>query len=188
MGGSVKTAGDDGIGRLLSIDPATGLVTVIDELDDGVENHPTIAELEFAGSTLYGWSENDDTLVEIDTATGEVTILSEGTDTAGDGMAYDPDTDTMYAVFWDIGEISAVDLDSGEVSSVTDTDFEPASEGARLNSAIFLEGRIVGVSTIRWGDDDIIQDNVLLAIDPATGETEELGGVPENIDAMAYIP
>jgi hypothetical protein len=92
--------------NLLSINTTTGASTVIGLLTDGVDIYGSVPDITFLGSTLYGWSELNDTIITIDTATGTVTDLGNGIGSFSTGLAANssgsmissPDNNDLFTV------------------------------------------------------------------------------------------
>lgn len=80
-------ATNSGNSNLLSINTTTGAATVIGLLDEGGIIHGSVPDITFRGSTLYGWSELNETVVTINTTTGAVTDLGNGFGSSSTGMA-----------------------------------------------------------------------------------------------------
>jgi hypothetical protein len=92
--------------NLLSINTSTGVATDIGLLDDGSLIHGAVPDISFRGATLYGWTEETDTIVTIDTLTGAVTDLGNGNSSSSTGLAANssgtliasPDNSNLYTV------------------------------------------------------------------------------------------
>lgn len=186
--GTESTNGGAGA-RLITIDRTTGAGTVVGPLEEADSTqHNTIAGLTFVGAVLIGWSENNDTPVQIDIATGLVTDLGGGTNSYGSGMATDR-SGTVYVApngndvsAGGTAELSMVDITTGAVTAgPVMTGGDPALDA--VNAMTFHNGTLYAINN----DDDGTPGSAteLVMIDPATGVITRIGPLPPDVDALA---
>ncbi len=173
-------SGNQGNARLISIDPETGAGTVIGELFDGTLYHSSTADCTFVGDRLIGWSEFGDDPIEIDPATGAVTVIpNTGVSSSGSGIAMHPDG-TLYFVPGRVnGALYIINPDTG-------VGFEgPTLSGGtydNINSMAFLGETLYAIDTQDMGSTSSQQ--VLVTIDVTTGVMTPLGPLPTPIDSL----
>ena len=173
-------SGNQGNGRLISIDPDTGAGTVVGDLFDGSIYHSSTADCTFVGNRLLGWSESGDDPVEIDTTTGAVTVIpNTGVSSSGSGIAMHPDG-TLYFIPGRVnGNLYIINPDTG-------VGFEgPALSGGtydNINSMAFIGETLYAIDTQDLGSTGSQQ--VLVTIDVATGVMTPIGPLPTPIDSL----
>jgi len=180
--GTTATVGTNG--ELITIDPASGAGTVVGPTTDGVSLHSSIADLTFAGSKLYGWSEDGDDLVTIDTATGAVTVIPSPLGTAGSGLATDS-TGTLYHVNSG-GDINIIDPATGTPTLVVNS----GPYNQTPDAATFIDGTLYVLDA---GEPGALNPIRLVTVDLTTGATTEVGPLTRTVgpplispDALAY--
>ena len=173
--------------QLVTVDPATAVVTVVGTLTDGAAEHH-IADLKFSGGVLYGNSGNGG-LVTIDTTTAALTVLGDNL-TIGGGMVFDANG-TLLSSY--PGELDSTDLGTGDLTVGPTVDY-----GVNVNAMANIEGVLVGSfdnsTTGNQAGDDLASTRSLAAIDPTTGATSWISEMPafegyqSQIDAIATAP
>ena len=180
FGTEATQSGNQGNGRLISINPETGAGTVVGDLFDGSIYHSSTADCTFVGNRMIGWSESGDDPVEIDTATGAVTVISNtGVSSSGSGIAMHPDGTVYFAPGRVNGNLYIINVDTG-------VGFEgPAFSGGtydNINSMAWLDGTMYVVDTQDMGSTSSQQ--VLSSLDLATGTLTAIGPLPTPIDSI----
>jgi Thrombospondin type 3 repeat len=154
----------NGPNRLVRIDPATGVATVIGTTGQQI---PDIA---FApDGTLYGWSQGTDDLVRIDLTTGSATIVGDcACETATTGLAFDS-AGVLYMKSYDT--LNLIDPATGSiVSSVPIPAFETSNPLDFDASDVLLTGLRDGTGFL------------LLTLDTQTGAL-----TPRGSNALVYL-
>jgi hypothetical protein len=112
-------------GRIITIDPRTGAESLV-----GAHQMGLVQGLEFVGPTLYGsytrWPALASDLVIVDQTSGQLTFIGPtGLNTIG-GLAFDPNTDTLYGVTstGPGGDLVTLDRETGAATLVGPTGFE----------------------------------------------------------------
>lgn len=112
---------NNGHSSLYIMDPATGMAQMV----GAIANAPGLIAIAIDGQgNLWGYSITDDVLLAIDKETAVATVIgSIGFDANfGQGMAYDPATDTVYMAAFNSatfrGELRAVDTTTGNTALV----------------------------------------------------------------------
>jgi hypothetical protein len=166
--------------NLLSINTTTGAATVIGLLDDGVDIHGGVPDITFRGSTLYGWSEINDTVITIDTTTGAVTDLGNGVGSGSTGMAASS-TGVLYVNPGD-GDLYTSDPVTGITTSLIALVDNTAIGPGNLNALTFdSSGGLWGYS----GTTNRVAGE-LVTVNIATGAIDTVcTGLPLGIDAIA---
>jgi hypothetical protein len=104
---------------LVTVNPATGAVTVIGPFNIGSQQGP--ADLTFTpGGTLYGWIEGDlDQLATINLSTGQATSVGpSGISTFGSGIASNSSGVLYYAGFGTGGALDTVNASTGAPTKI----------------------------------------------------------------------
>jgi uncharacterized repeat protein (TIGR01451 family) len=181
---------------LVTINTATGAATVVHELDrDGdTSNQDTVSEVAFrADGTLFGWSENGDDLVTIDLATGATTKVGESaTSTAGDAMDFtrtgtlylfpEGDDDTYYTVNQADGTLTPAGTVSSPLTPQCDGGAQLSAGSIDPATGVFYSSRIDNCGgPVPYAAD-------LLRIDLATGDATRIGDLPNQTDAIGFVP
>ncbi len=191
-------ATERGNSNLLSINTTTGVATPIGLLVDELATHSGVPDITFRGGTLYGWSEFNDTVVTIDTATGAVTDLGNGNNSAGSGFAANA-AGTLYAIpcggcgfnmgVTDNSDLFTVDPVTGVVTQVTDlidnTTNGDVEFGNHTISAMTFDdaGNLWGYAGA-FGAGTV---GDLVSVNITTGELLTVcAGLPAGIDALAF--
>ncbi len=180
FGTEATQSGNQGNGRLISINPDTGAGTVVGELFDGTVYHSSTADCTFVGTRLLGWSEFGDDPIEIDPNTGAVTVIpNTGVSSSGSGIAMHEDG-TLYFVPGRVnGSLYILNPDTG-------VGFEgPALSGGtydNINSMAFIGDTLYAIDTQDMGSTSSQQ--VLVTIDVNTGVMTPIGPLPTPIDSL----
>jgi hypothetical protein len=167
--------------QLLTIDPASGAATMVGALVDVDEvNHRSVADLTVAGTTLMGWTRNDNAPVTIDTATGAVTVLQPfGDVTYGGGMVTTGDG-TVLAFPSGANEFFySIDSTTGEATQVGPLD---SLGNASVCGATRFRGTIYLLLCPHLEE---LGGSVLATFDPAEGAITNIAPGPLGIDAIA---
>jgi hypothetical protein len=185
---------------LVTIDPATGLATVI----GSVGSNQAIGDISFASNgTLYGWEARSPfSLATISLTTGVATTVgnSGSANTTGGALAINPTTGNAYVSFTGAAPsgpnppdatratLDRVNLTNGSVSvgptfSGAPNDFGGVQGNGTFNSLAFTSsGVLFGANS-----DQLLPANVeLVTINIVTGAVTDLFGLPENTDAIAF--
>jgi hypothetical protein len=189
--------------ELVTIDPATAAVTVVGPLNDTSDepvNHE-IADMKFNGTSLFAWSEENDHLVSIATGTGTVTVIGDGKNSYGSGVAF------IGGVFYHAdgggnGDLDTVDTTSGDSTNVGTMNY---GTGASVNAmaawgttllAAVNDGEASaddGITSDATGDGESV-GTTLVTIDTTTAAVTPLYELPtepastSRIDAMDIAP
>jgi hypothetical protein len=187
-----------GNSNLLSINTTTGAPSVIGLLTDGVDIYGSVPDITFRGSTLYGWSELNDTAVTIDTATGTVTDLGNNSaSSAGSGLAANS-SGTLYVVpcagcgftpaVADDSDLFTVDPTTGVLTQVTDL-IDNTTNGDVENGAITISAMTFDNTDSLWGYAGTFGSGAtgdLVSVNTVTGELLTVcAGLPAGIDSLA---
>lgn len=169
--------------RLVRINPATGLVTVIGAFNAGNPGNPaTMADLAFdATGKLYGvGSVGGPQLYSIDLLTGQATVIGNTglTSTSGGGLDIGPDG-TIYGTPT-ASRYGTYDA-SGAYTNITNPT-KPAGGGA-YNALAFDGGVLYGVNSGPGSP----PPTHLVTIDPATGAVTDIGASVDALDAIAFV-
>ncbi len=164
--------------NLVTIDPDTAAVTVVGPLDDGnAINHCCVPDITFAGTTLIGYSRQQDDALSINTTTGAVTMLADNSVNAyGAGVVTLGDGTVILAGQGAGGTLQILDPETGALTA------GPALDGTALVSVGALtryRGTVYGVLK------GAVAHSALVSVDTTTGAITELGAMPGGIDALA---
>lgn len=114
--------------QIIKISPSNGKGTIVGATNEpgvassGVNgtSHYAMPDITFKGKTLYGWTEDSDDLVTINTSTGAVKTIGTGESSSGTGLVYSDKDGKMYMHeglnFW---QVSLTDGTLGAVSALT---------------------------------------------------------------------
>ncbi len=179
-GSEATQSGNQGDASLIRINKTTGAGTPVGLLFDGSINHHSTADLTFVGDRLIGWTESGDDPIEIDEATGAVTVIGDsGVSSSGSGIAMAPDG-TLYFL------PGRVNGSLYTINPTTGVGFEgPALSGGtydNFNSMCFLDGVCYAIDTQDLGSTGSLQ--VLVTINTTTGAITPIGPVPTPIDSL----
>jgi len=168
-GSLITINSDTGAGTLVGA-PGTTIVT---GCDTGT------ADITFTtDGTLYGWTECEDNLVQIDKATGVGTLVGTGTGSSGSGLDADPDDNTLWLTpQGDAGDYGTVDRTTGVFTNQGTLD---GDNGNSINSLAWsCDGEtLYGTANIEGGAPSFRE---FITIDTATDHITVLGG-PAGID------
>jgi hypothetical protein len=167
-----------GLPRLITIDPRSGLATVIGPL--GAHG----ADLQFdSKGTLYTWLLHAGRLGIVDVATGAVRALGK-TDIAPSltaGLAINPQGLAIVAARVSKGVIDEVDPATGMVVggiSLLDASIINAVNALTISPT----GALFAVNTAKGSRGK----RELVSIDPETGTVTRIGALPDDVDALAF--
>jgi hypothetical protein len=183
--GSTGNADAATAAKLISINPLTGLVTVIGDFNvAGGGAGSTMADIGFdSAGHLYGiGSKGGPQLYSIDLLTGQATIVGAGsglTSTSGGGLAISPfgafygsPTGTRFGTY---------DPITGAYSNITNP-AKPAGGGAY--AALDFDGTLLYGLNSGPGTPPPTH---LVRIDPVTGTVTDLGSSVFSLDAIAFL-
>jgi hypothetical protein len=166
-------------GKLITINPATGLVTVVGAFNAGAGN--TMADIKFDSTgNLYGISATGGAnLYTVNITTGQGTIVAASglTFTSGGGLAISP-SGTFYGVPQG-NDFGTFDPTTGAYTFVG-TLATPAGNNTSYSALAFDGNTLYGV--------DLGSPPHLLIIDPTTVNTTDIGSTVSSIDAIAFKP
>src|SRR4051812_49321462 len=194
------TNGNTVSASLVTIDPTTGLATVV----GSVGSNQAIGDISFAANgTLYGWEARSPfSLATINLTTGIATTVgsSGSANTTGGGLAINATTGTAYVSFTgaapsgptppDVtrGTLDRVNLTNGSVTvgptfSGAPNDFGGLQGNGTINSLAFTSSDVL----FGANSDQLSPANVeLVTINIVTGAITDLFGLPDNTDAIAF--
>lgn len=172
--------------RLVTINPGTGLVTVIGSYNAGPVNSSgtpaTMTDLAFdSAGNLYGvGSIGGPQLYSIDVATGQATVIGNTglTSTTGGGLAISPGN-AFYGTPT-ASRFGTYDSATGAYTNITNP-VKPGGGGAYAALA-FDGGVLYGINSAPGSP----PPTFLVTIDPATGAVTNLGGSINALDAIAF--
>ena len=177
---ATEALGYGGGSHLLIIDVDTLEVTEVGVLQTSSgSTHSAIHDITFVGSRLIGWSESGDDPVEIDIATGEVTVMyssSEGTSRTA--LAADAEGTTYLLPHGPYDRVVSVDASSGETSALGDITCEADCNGS--GGATFHNGMLMTLD-FSWGSSIGLG---VVDLDTMT-YSEVFDGIPEGVDSLA---
>jgi hypothetical protein len=181
--GSTANADPATAAKLISINPLTGLVTVIGDFNvTGGGLGATMADIGFDSSGhLYGiGSKGGPQLYSIDLLTGQATIVGSGsglTSTTGGGLAISPSsvfygtpTSTRFGTY---------DSTTGAFSNIAN----PVKPGGGAYAALDFDGNVLYGLNSGTGTPPSTH---LVTIDTLTGTVTDLGGSVPALDAIAF--
>lgn len=174
-------------GTFVSINPATGLVTVIGPFNAGPTNTQgtptTMGDIGFdAAGNLYGVATiGGPNVYSINVATGQATLVGPNgvsTSTSGGGfeigaggIAYGTPTSSRFGTY---------NLGTGAYTNIANPD-KPAGTGA-YTALTFSGSALYGLNTGPGSP----PPTALVSIDPATGAVTNLGPSVASLDAIAF--
>jgi hypothetical protein len=164
------------VSDLFTIDPSTGAGTAIGPLNAGATHHGTVPDITAVGLQLYGWTENGDDFISINSATGAVTVVPSVESSAGAGMAANA-AGTIYHIPIGMTPLRTINPMTG-ISTVFLT--LTGAGCCRVNALTWHEGELYGV--LNSGPTSVPQ---LMRIDTTTGVRTVLGDLPVRVDALA---
>lgn len=174
--------------QLMTIDPATAQATLVGPLVDGAQvNHRSIAAITFSGSSLLGWTRNDNAPVSIDTATGAVTVLGDGLGAAswGNGMvATDDETVLVFPAGASPGagirgQFYTVDTATGALAPRGTL---AGAGSASVCGAAMFRGTLYALLCPHLAE---LSGSVLATVDPGDGTMTNVAPAPIGLDAIA---
>jgi hypothetical protein len=172
--------------QLVWINKQTGVASLIGRLDGGGSGFNFgIADIAFApDGKLYGWSENSDDLVTINTATGKATVIGNaGISTFGSGLSFDNNGTLFLAGGGGNGAFRRVDPTTGLTTllfNLTGSPFPgfpiPAMKVNPLTGEMFAVNRTFPpLATAQ-----------MMKINTATGVCTPLAPTLARLDAIAF--
>lgn len=173
--------------RLVTIDPATALVTVVGSFNAGPVNSSgtpsTMGDLDFdAAGNLYGvGTVGGPQLYSINIATGQATVIGGTglTSTTGGGLAIGADG-TFYGTPTS-SRFGTYDSITGAYTNITNP-AKPAGGGAYNALAFDENGVLFGMNSGPGAP----PPTHLVTIDPVTGTVTDLGSSVAAMDAIAF--
>jgi hypothetical protein len=165
---------------LIAIDETTGAGTIVGPLTTATgTGHPHIPDLTAVGSTLYGWTENGDDLVTIDTTTGQVTLAaSVAISSYGSGIGADAAGTIYSALTGGCSALRIVDKTTGVLTTVVGA---MAGGCNAIMGMTFHHGRLYGLRQEFPG-------TTLVKIDVGTGVVTNVSGqaaLPDRMESIA---
>ncbi|HEX6960224.1 MAG TPA: hypothetical protein VF175_00035 [Lacipirellula sp.] len=172
---------------LVTIDPATALVTVVGAFNTGITNSSgtpsTMGDIGFdAAGNLFGVGTiGGPQLYSIDAATAQATVIGNTglTSTTGGGLAissagifYGTPTASRYGTY---------DSTTGAYTNITNP-VKPGGGGAYAALDFSPAGVLYGLNSAPGSP----PPTFLVTIDPATGTVTSLGGSVQSLDAIAF--
>ena len=114
-----------------------------------------IPDITFVGSRLIGWTESGDDAVEIDTATGSVSVIGEASESTYNTALAANASGTVYLLEAGVdGKLMTVDASTGSVSG-SDTISCDGVGSCRGGAATFHNGSLVAVDcSASWSADE----------------------------------
>ncbi|MFN0169848.1 MAG: DUF6923 family protein [Bryobacteraceae bacterium] len=183
--GSANRTSPTNPASLVTVDPLTGLVTLVGSYGQAGE---TMADLTFnPGGTLYGWLEPDgDDLYSIDPSTGVATLIGDsGLGTFGSGLAADGSGVLFLAGTGTGGFLHTIDAGTGAATLGAALDAGPAGGGSSVSALEFSpEGVLFGVV----GQSGGLAPSYLVTINTQTGAITSIGQSIDRLDAIAFQP
>ncbi len=193
-GGGKFLFGPPAQANLVTIDLSTGNHTVIGPLNDGTgAHHKSVPDITFVGTNLFGWTENGDMPISLDTSTGILTTIGDRVNSAGSGMA----TRADGTVFWvdlrvpGTGQLYTIDVTTGVATSLgVLTSATPSMVSGPINSLTFLNGTLYGVHKPDsvpsvFGPPGGPGVSELVIINTTSLEVTVVGQLPMMIDSIA---
>ncbi|MEE8105220.1 MAG: hypothetical protein V3T86_06775 [Planctomycetota bacterium] len=173
--------GNLGDSHLLTINKNTGQGSIIGKLDDSGAPfvHQSCPDITFVGERLIGWTEDSDEPMEIDIATGEVTVIGGEISSSGSGMAADKDGTVYFIPQGDT--LYMIDPDTGV--GTEGPDITGLNLGGTINSLTFFRGVLYGIDALNERLED--DPSALVSVDTTTGALTLIGELPDDIDAIA---
>jgi hypothetical protein len=176
--------------RLVTINPATGLVTIVGSFNAGPTNvggtPATMGDIGFdAAGNLYGVGTiGGPQLYSINTSTGQATVIGTTglTSTTGGGLAI-----SSGGVFYGTptaARFGTYDSNTGAFTNITNPT-KPVGGGY---AALAFDGATLYGLDLGPAPTDPVgpPPTHLVTIDPATGAVTDLGASINNLDAMAF--
>jgi Ca2+-binding RTX toxin-like protein len=163
---------------LIKINKATGKGKLIGDEIEGSNNGA--ADITFTNDgTLYGWSEDSDSLVRINTSTGAATVIGTGTGSFGSGLSADSNDTLFLTPEGDTGDLYTVDRDDGAVTSVETLD---GTVDDAINSLAFdRKDNLFGTRKLV---PETSRD--LIRIDTTSGHVTSVGESTDRLDALEF--
>jgi len=164
--------------HLVSISTITGAATDIGALGTG------LADIAFSGAgVLYGVSGNNANLWRINLSTGAATIVgTTGTTSSGGAFAINPVGVAVSSANGASSTLDAINLQTGARTAGPVMSGAPIP-GGTLNAATYNSlGQLFAVNgNFGGGTDNLVTINL------ATGVITNVGVLPDNIDALAFV-
>jgi hypothetical protein len=172
--------------RLVTINPASGLVTVVGSFNAGPTNSSgtpaTMADIAFdAAGNLYGdGSIGGPQLYSINTSTGQATVIGTTglTSTTGGGLAI-----SGGGLFYGTPTASRFGTYNSTTGAYTDIANPTKPAGGGYGALAFGDGGVLYGLNVGSGSPPPTH---LVTIDPATGAVTDLGASINSLDAMAF--
>jgi hypothetical protein len=185
--GSTANASPTNSGDLVTVNPATGLVTDIGAFGVGF----TMADITFTpDGTLFGWhSAGNHSLYTINLTTGAATLVATSninTRFGGGGLASSssgvifstPDGTTNPP-----GNLFTIDRTTGQAALIAPLSGGPVGDNVINAMAFNSQGILFGINT----DRGFPAATHLVRINTTTGAITDVGATPDNLDALAIL-
>jgi hypothetical protein len=172
--------------QLVTIDVTTGVATVVADLRTSTNGRVDMVDIDFAGSSLYGFAQNFRRPVLINTATGLVSLFEFVDFGAGEALLVD-ESEFVYL----LPENSGDDVWEFDPATGFSTVLVPLAGGGSFangfyNSGTFLDGIGFAVESGRNASNtEPGGPSALRSINPATGASLQVGLLPDDVDAIA---
>jgi hypothetical protein len=171
--------------NLLRYDLSDGTFDVVGPLLDGVTGvqHDAVPDLTFTAGRLVGWTEDSDQPIEIDVATGAVSIIGGGGACFGGGMAANAAGTIYLAAEGPLGVLYSVDPSTGVLTAGPTLNGGP--NNGSINALTFHQGQLYGVDNQAAADPTTAAN--LIHIDVVTGQVTDLGSLPPGTDSIVSL-
>lgn len=166
-------------GTLVTVDPMTGLVTLIGSYGTG----GTMADLTFTpDGTLYGWLEpSADDMYSINRSTGAATLIGDsGLGTFGSGIASNGSGVIYFAGSSDNGPLRTINRVTGVPTDVVTLGGGPVGGGPINALAFSPSGVLYGING-SFGT-----TTYLITVNTTTGSITSIGQSFDRLDAIAF--
>lgn len=183
--------------RLIRINKANGAGVAVGSIDP-IDNGISVPDIMFNNNVLYGWSEDFDGVISIDTVTGAETVIGGGRNSAGSGFATTPDG-TAYVVPCgacgssageDDSDLFTVNLADGTLTYVIDL-VDNTTGGNLFGNGTTINSMTADANGNLWALSGALAsglDNELVTIDIGTGSVDTVcTGLPIEADSLSYI-
>jgi len=165
------------VGRLIAIDPDTGLGTPVGALADAQDNGFTaVAGLAYDPNshTLYGSDTLRDQLLRINRLTGQVTVVGALGFQDVEGLGFDPAANVLYGVDAAADKLVRINTTTGAATAIGALGF-PNVQGLEFDAT----------SRVLYGTD--VQTLQLIRINTTTGLGTVVGSTAYKVDGLAGI-
>ena len=165
---------------LVTIDPATGNVTLVGSLGH------TGSDIRFdSKGVLYAWLTDVNSLATVDLGTGSATPLPAPAypQTLGGGIAFDKEGKLYVSVSTSAGTLDV--WKPGEDKVATGPTLSGAPFVSAVNSMAFSESGMLYAVNSNMGAPAKTR---LIRIDRSSGQVTDIGALPADVDPLAFAP